>query len=94
MTSLMSSGRSNDPGAEITVVDDINMEPKPHLILLRDRIDTLEDLVQEFAEVINEVPKIRVAETSLGKGNPELTITVNRDKAAHYGIYASIPNSP
>ena len=77
------------PGAEITVrADDINMGTQtPISITIKGQdLDTLEDLAEEFAEVIKEVPGTREVETSLGKGNPELTITVNRDKAAQYGI--------
>lgn len=77
------------PGAEITVrADDMNMGTQtPISITIKGQdLETLENLAEEFAAVIKEVPGTREVETSLGKGNPELTISLNRDKAAQYGI--------
>ena len=77
------------PGAEISVrADDGNMgSQNPIAISIKGQdLKTLEELAEQFAEVIRGVPGTVEVETSLGKGNPELAIVVDRDKASLYGI--------
>jgi len=49
-------------------------------------LDELQDLSQQFAERIKEVPGAREVTTSEEKGNPELAIKIDREKAAIYGV--------
>lgn len=51
-----------------------------------DDLDTLKRLSDETAEIVRQVPGTTQVTTSLAEGLPEISVRVNRDKAAQYGL--------
>lgn len=78
------------PGAEITVkADDSSMggSQSPISVIIKGHdLEELKDIAQQFADKIKQIPGTREVATSLEKGNPELAVKVDREKAARYGV--------
>jgi len=51
-----------------------------------DDFDKLSKITQEVEELVKAIPGTREVESSLTEGKPELIISVDRDKAARYGL--------
>jgi len=76
------------PGATIKVSGgDAGFSQTPISIAIKGHdLEELNNIAQEFADRIKEVPGTREVTTSQEKGNPELAVKINREKAALYGI--------
>lgn len=49
-------------------------------------LEELKTIAEQFAEKVKEVPGTREVKTSVEKGNPELAIKIDREKASLYGV--------
>ena len=77
------------PGATIKVqADDNSMgAEEPISITIKGYdLDQLKILADQFAQKVQEVEGTREVTTSLSKGSPELSLRIDREKAAQYGI--------
>ncbi|MDI3480436.1 MAG: hydrophobic/amphiphilic exporter (mainly bacteria), family [Tepidanaerobacteraceae bacterium] len=86
----------NMPGAEIKVNVMSSMDfggggsMKPISISIKgDDLDELRKLSDRIVDIVRSVPGTREVESSLERGEPELEIIVDRDKAALYGLSTS-----
>lgn len=78
----------NIPGAKISVRgQSMSMSSSPISLTLKgDELDVLEDLANQVAEKVREVPGTREVSTSLEEGSPEISLNIDRQKAAQYGV--------
>jgi HAE1 family hydrophobic/amphiphilic exporter-1 len=79
------------PGAEITIQRSQMMSmggsgPPVSIMIKGDSLDTLRELSDDVRDLVEEVEGTREVTTSFDRGWPELLVTVDRDKAAAYGI--------
>ncbi|MFZ7101395.1 MAG: efflux RND transporter permease subunit [Peptococcaceae bacterium] len=76
-------------GAEISISGEQGMggSSSPINITIKgDDLSVLEELAEEFAQVVRSVPGTREVTTSLEDVAPELSVRLDREKAAKYGI--------
>ena len=92
----ISDALSDIAGADITVraaagamgggMGDSNVV---QLSLRGDDLDILTDISEELIDIISQIDGTREVESSVSQGSPQATITIDRVKAANYGIAAS-----
>ncbi len=75
ITSSSSSMGSYSGGAEV--------------LIKGDDMEQLEKLADDFADIINKIPNVSEAKSSIEDATPQMTIKVDRDKASVYGIASS-----
>lgn len=84
------SGRlANIAGIDLTVSgsDMVMSGSDPISIQIKgDKNDTLKELAEQVTDIVAGVEGVAKAENSFSKGNTELNIVVDRDKATFYGI--------
>ncbi len=79
------------PGAEISVretssIDMMGLSTPVSIGVKGDDLEVLEEISNDFKEIIESVEGTRGVETSLGEAVPEVEVLVNRDIAATYGL--------
>ena len=75
------------PGADITVAAQMTMSSNPVSIsLFSDDMDTLKSVSDEVVEIVKKVPGTTNVSSSLEKSSPEITVRIDRDKAAAFGL--------
>jgi len=82
------------PGAEVEVTVFRGMMgglsgPPVSVDISGDDLEVLEGLAEEVAERVEKVPGVREVDSGVGEGQPEVSIRVNRSRAAHYGVGAA-----
>ena len=57
-----------------------------------DDLEILKELSDEVANIVKNIPGTREVESSLGDGQPEVQVKIDRQRAAAYGLthYADI----
>ncbi|NLT94415.1 MAG: efflux RND transporter permease subunit [Clostridia bacterium] len=77
------------PGAQISIsVESMVMgSTSPISLTIKgEELDVLEDLANQIAEKVKQVPGTREVTTSFEEGNPEISVYIDRQKAAQYGV--------
>ena len=77
------------PGAEISISAQsmiMGTTSPISLTIKGEELDVLEDLANQVAEKVKQVQGTREVTTSFEEGSPEISIYIDREKAAQYGV--------
>ncbi|AHM55664.1 nodulation protein NolG [Peptoclostridium acidaminophilum DSM 3953] len=81
-------------GAKITVTEASSMGMGPtgsaiEIEIRGDDIDTLKAIGADIEEIVKKVPGTAEVSSSTKEGDPEVRVSIDRNRASHYGITAS-----
>ncbi|MGI6331716.1 MAG: efflux RND transporter permease subunit [Zhaonellaceae bacterium] len=60
-----------------------------NVVLKGDSLEKLDELASQVKDIISSIEGTREVKSSLDEGRPEVEVTVNRQKAAYYGLNAA-----